>query len=32
MIANSYAKDLPFGSFTALTRLDQNRALAQVLG
>jgi len=28
MIANSYAPDLPHGSFTALTRLDHNRAVA----
>ena len=31
MIANHYAPDLPSGSFTALTRLDANRAVAQLV-
>lgn len=30
MIASHYAKHLPKGSFTAMTRLDHNRALAQI--
>ncbi len=31
MIAKSYAPDLPDGSFTALTRLDQNRSVGQLV-
>ena len=31
MIADSYAKDLPSGSFTGMTRLDHNRAVAQLV-
>ncbi len=27
MIANSHAPDMPQGSFTAMTRLDQNRGI-----
>jgi len=31
MIANSYAPDMPKGSFTAMTRLDQNRGINQLV-
>lgn len=31
MIAQHYAKDLPASAFTAMTRLDHNRALGQIV-